>query len=66
MGLFGFGKKKEKFIDPICGMEVAPKSAFGKAEHEGVTFYFCSQTCLTTFNKNPHQFAHGPTGTAHH
>jgi YHS domain-containing protein len=64
MGFLGFGKKKhEKFTDPVCGMEVSPDVAVGKAEHDGTWFYFCSQTCMDTFNKNPHKYAHG---TAHH
>jgi len=66
MGFLGFGKsKQEKLVDPVCGMDVTPESAVGKAEHDGAWFYFCSQNCLATFNKNPHMYAHGPGGTHH-
>lgn len=66
MGFLGFGKKKEeKFIDPICGMEVDPKTAAGKAEHDGIWFHFCSQNCLSTYSKDPHKYAHGPAGGHH-
>lgn len=40
-------------IDPVCGMEVAPKSAAGSFEYEGVTYYFCSQGCLDDFREDP-------------
>jgi len=30
-----------------------------KSEHEGKTFYFCSQSCKTAFDKDPHKYAHG-------
>jgi len=29
-----------------------------KSEHEGKTFYFCSAGCESTFDRNPHAFAH--------
>ncbi|MAT43730.1 MAG: copper-translocating P-type ATPase [Anaerolineaceae bacterium] len=44
--------------DPICGMEINPEEAFASREHMGQTFYFCSENCVTTFDNNPHQFAH--------
>jgi Cu+-exporting ATPase len=39
--------------DPICGMEVDPKSAAGKHEYNGQVYYFCSQHCLGKFKENP-------------
>lgn len=38
--------------DPVCGMEVRQESA-PQAEHEGVTYYFCSQRCQTKFQSSP-------------
>jgi Cu+-exporting ATPase len=35
--------------DPICGMEVDPKTAKFKAEKDGKTYYFCSKNCHDTF-----------------
>lgn len=43
--------------DPVCGMNVDEKSAKYKSEHMGKTYYFCSQTCKMTFDKNPTKYA---------
>lgn len=42
--------------DPVCGMEVEPQGAFAKREHMGQMFYFCSQSCVDQFNKDPHRY----------
>jgi YHS domain-containing protein len=42
--------------DPICGMNVNEKTAKYKSEHMGKTYYFCSQMCKTTFDKNPMKY----------
>src|SRR4030042_4193462 len=42
--------------DPVCGMESEPQSAFSKREHTGQTFYFCSQSCVDQFDKDPHRY----------
>ncbi|RJP50635.1 MAG: heavy metal translocating P-type ATPase [Anaerolineaceae bacterium] len=42
--------------DPVCGMEIEPQSAFAHREHMGQTFYFCSQSCLDQFEKDPHHY----------
>lgn len=39
----------ETFIDPICGMRVAPESAAGSLNDNGQTYYFCSTGCLQKF-----------------
>ena len=44
--------------DPVCGMEIDPKSAFATREHAGQTFYFCSKECVDQFDAHPHQFGH--------
>ncbi len=46
------------FKDPVCGMDVAPESAFATREHEGRTFYFCSQSCVEKFDADPHKYGH--------
>lgn len=43
--------------DPICGMDVDPKSAAGQSEYEGKTYYFCSSGCKRKFDQNPEQHA---------
>jgi len=47
---------QEKDInDPVCGMEVRKKSKF-KAEFGGKSYYFCSQACLSKFQKDPSRY----------
>jgi Cu+-exporting ATPase len=43
-------------IDPVCGMEVDPKSAAGSFEYLGTTYYFCSAGCLQDFQEDPDSF----------
>ncbi len=45
-----------EFVDPVCGMSVAPESAAGNYDFEGETFYFCSPSCLSKFKQNPNSF----------
>lgn len=40
-------------LDPVCGMEVTPITAEAQSEHEGLTFYFCSETCKKAFDADP-------------
>lgn len=42
--------------DPVCGMQVDPKTAAGQSEHEGQTYYFCSAGCKKKFDANPAQY----------
>ncbi|BAZ03163.1 hypothetical protein NIES37_71760 (plasmid) [Tolypothrix tenuis PCC 7101] len=39
-------------VDPVCGMTVEKATAL-KSERDGQTYYFCSQTCLHTFESQP-------------
>jgi Cu+-exporting ATPase len=43
-------------IDPVCGMEIDPKSAAGSFEYRDTTYYFCSEGCLRDFEENPESF----------
>jgi len=36
--------------DPVCGMDVNPEDADYSTEHDGRTFYFCSQSCKESFD----------------
>jgi len=50
-------------------MEVNEKTAKHKTEYRGKTYYFCSQMCKTTFDKNPGKYASGqvkPSSDAMH
>jgi YHS domain-containing protein len=42
--------------DPVCGMNVNEKTAKFKSEYKGKTYYFCAQSCKTTFDKNPSKY----------
>jgi len=43
--------------DPVCGMRIDTDDAAATAEHEGKTYYFCSQVCRDTFVADPASFA---------
>jgi P-type Cu+ transporter len=42
--------------DVVCGMHIDPAKAAGKSQHEGKTYYFCSQGCKAKFDANPAQY----------
>ena len=42
--------------DAVCGMTVDPKTATEKSDYRVLTYYFCSQGCKATFDKNPGKF----------
>ena len=44
--------------DPVCGMNIAPKTAAATREHDGTTFYFCSTGCAASFDADPHKYGH--------
>jgi len=39
--------------DPVCNMQVDEKTAKFKSTHMGQTYYFCSASCKSQFDKNP-------------
>jgi P-type Cu+ transporter len=43
--------------DPVCGMTIDPADAVASAEHQGKTYYFCSQACHQQFVAAPERFA---------
>jgi len=43
--------------DPVCGMSVDPATTKEKVEHAGATYYFCSEGCRSTFEKDPARYA---------
>jgi Cu+-exporting ATPase len=49
--------------DPICGMEIDPKTAFATREHMGQVFYFCSKNCLEQFDAAPRRYMTGSATT---
>jgi len=51
--------------DPVCGMMVDEKKARFKSEYMGRTYYFCNQSCKTTFDKNPTKYVSGGMHAGH-
>jgi P-type Cu+ transporter len=47
--------------DPVCGMNIDPKTAAATREHEGTQFWFCSTGCATTFDADEHRYGHPHT-----
>lgn len=54
--------------DPVCGMEVDPKTVAGKSKYQGQTYYFCSYGCKKAFDKEPQKYVGTPTAahSGHH
>lgn len=49
-----------KPVDPVCRMEVDPARAAGTRVADGETVFFCSQTCIDAFDRQPAMYAHRP------
>ena len=45
------------YKDPVCGMQVDPRTAAAQSTYNGKTYYFCSEACRQQFDKNPAQYA---------
>ncbi len=41
--------------DPVCGMSVSADSQF-RTEHEGTSYYFCSESCQKKFQADPTRY----------
>ncbi|HKY59980.1 MAG TPA: YHS domain-containing protein [Gemmatimonadota bacterium] len=41
----------------MCGMRIDPDDAAATAEHEGKTYYFCSEACRDRFEADPASYA---------
>uniref|UniRef100_UPI0035674371 heavy metal translocating P-type ATPase n=1 Tax=Desulfosarcina sp. TaxID=2027861 RepID=UPI0035674371 len=44
---------EEKVTDPVCGMSTKSPDEYIPHDHEGTTFYFCSDHCLEKFKAEP-------------
>lgn len=42
--------------DPVCGMRIDSDDAVDYAEHDGTTYYFCSQVCHDAFVADPDSY----------
>lgn len=52
--------------DPICGMDVDPKTAAGKSDYQGQTYYFCSAGCKQAFDKEPQKYVKAQSHGSEH
>ncbi len=43
-------------IDPVCGMKIDEHHAPASTEHQGVTYYFCSNVCREAFLEDPQRY----------
>ena len=53
----GMEKMKGGLTDPVCGMSVTVEGANASVNYEGTDYYFCSQSCIDKFNKDPGKYA---------
>lgn len=42
-------------VDPVCGMEVDPKSAI-TVDHSGTRYHFCETACAEIFHEDPQRW----------
>jgi len=56
--------KKEKYIDPVCDMEVKDDEGYGKM-HEGELYRFCTRNCLNKFDDDPVRYLNKKEGEEH-
>jgi YHS domain-containing protein len=52
--------------DIVCGMEIDPKTAAGKSDYKGQTYYFCSLGCKKSFDKEPEKYIKSEGHTHQH
>ena len=42
--------------DPVCSMIIDTDKAAGEREFEGRRYWFCSETCLLEFDRDPQAY----------
>lgn len=42
--------------DPVCGMVIEPINAAAQTTYRENTYYFCSQECKHSFDKDPQKY----------
>ncbi|MDQ3267352.1 MAG: YHS domain-containing protein, partial [Pseudomonadota bacterium] len=50
---------EKTYIDPVCGMKVSADSK-KSVDHDGTTYYFCSESCVGKFRVNAKQYLYKP------
>jgi P-type Cu+ transporter len=51
-------------LDPVCGMTVDPRTAPGRTDYQGRTYYFCNPHCLERFQADPEHYLSSSAETA--
>lgn len=59
----GLGVRGMMHTDPVCKMQVEEKTAAGKSEYRGKEYYFCSEACKRSFDRDPAQYAEQGRGS---
>jgi YHS domain-containing protein len=47
------GAPADTVHDPVCHMDIDPKTAAATSEYDGVTYYFCARGCKLDFDDDP-------------
>ena len=42
--------------DPVCRMQLSPKTVFIKTSYQGKQYYFCASGCLQKFKTHPQKY----------
>ena len=58
-------KDQQKYIDPVCGVEVDVEQGYGKM-HDGNLYRFCSRDCLDKFEAGPERYLNNHGYDRHH
>ena len=53
-------------MDPVCGMLIDPRTAAGRSEYKGQTYYFCSTGCKQAFEADPEKYLKPGEHREHH
>ena len=54
---------KKQYVDPVCGMASEQKDQFVRHEHNGRSYYFCSDHCLNKFKTDPVSYTDRTSGS---
>ncbi|HTR02884.1 MAG TPA: YHS domain-containing protein [Thermoanaerobaculia bacterium] len=57
---FHISTRAAETVDPVCRMGLAVDAATAHASFDGRTYYFCSATCRSEFQRAPTRFAASP------
>lgn len=50
------GERNDMAVDPICKMDVGPKTAKWKSTYNGKEYFFCAPGCKKAFDKDPKKY----------